>query len=390
MIKLKNGNVITPYRQIPGMDILCSDEKILYVGKTKEDLEVDLEIDLSGLNVAPGFVDIHVHGGGDCEFWSANSEEIVQAARFHAEYGTTSVVPTIDHAAQIQLTDQVKARLDAFAEAKKSEEPKAELLGLHIEGPNTSPKQPMGANQGVIEAEAQRYRAYMDYADGNILRWTVAPEIPGVPEMISDLVREGVRMSIGHSEPDTDAVYQAVELGATHVTHLYSGMNMVHRENGKRYAGLLEAAYLIDDLYVEMVGNGSHLSKELLRMIYEIKGANRVCVVSDAASVSGRPEGPVEYNGEKGYIKDGAILREDCSGFLGSAITYDRILYNLVHLAGIPLIDAVRMCSLTPAKSVGVGNRKGVLASGYDADIIAFDDRMNIKFVMARGKTVRY
>lgn len=384
MIRLKNGNVITPYRMIKNADVVIEDEKILGVGS--QDIKCDEEIDLTGLNVSPGFIDMHIHGGGGYEFWSDDADEIISAAKFHARYGATSVVPTVNYGVQIELNEEVKKKFDAFNKAKNIGALCADLLGLHIEGPNVSPNQPMVANQGVNPAKKDLYEEFVEYAKGDILRWTAAPEIDGVYDMIEDLSRKGVYMSVGHSEPDVDMVYKAYELGATHVTHLYSGMNMVHRVNGRRFAGLLEAAYSIDGLYAEVVANGAHLSGDLLKLIYKVKGADKMCIVSDATSMSGTPDGPVVYNGKKGFIDNGVILREDKSGFMGSAITYDKMLKNLVELANIPLVDAVRMCTATPAKSLGLGLKKGVLTKGFDADIVAFDDDINIKLVICKGK----
>ena len=136
------------------------------------------------------------------------------------------------------------------------------------------------------------------------------------------------------------------------------------------------------------IANGSHLAPEILQLIYKVKGADHICIVSDATSMSGHPEGPAVYKGKEVTIQDGIILNETKSGFYGSAITFDRMLYQLVYKAGIPMTDAVRMCTSTPARSVGLGNRKGILAEGYDADIIAYDADINVKFVMTRGKVL--
>lgn len=385
MISLINGKAFTPNSIIDKGAIRCKKDKIFSIDNNVN--KDDTIYDLKGLNVAPGFIDIHLHGGGGKEFWCSNVKDILLAAQYHGKHGLTSLIPTVNCSGPLVLDDEKKKCFDAFNKAKKSTKEGPELLGLHMEGPFTSPQAPIYGYKEVLKCDKKCYFPFLAYSS-DIIRWTFAPENPNGMEMISELYKRGIFPSIGHSNATYEQVLEAYEAGAHHVTHLYSGMSMVHRINGKRYAGILEAAYLIDGNYVEVIGNGSHLTIPMLKLIYKIKGADSICIVSDATSLSGLPDGPVEYNGRKGIISDGVILKEDGSGFLGSAITYDKMFYNLVKKANIPMQDAIKMTSTTPAKSVGLGNRKGVLAPNYDADIIAFDDDINIKFVMARGKVL--
>ncbi len=384
MIRLKGGCLITPYRMENGKDLYVDNEKICSCERTaEEDVQ---EIDLNGLYVAPGFVDLHIHGGGGHEFWSEDPREIKLAGKFHLEHGTTSVMPTVNYGTQLDY-DAEKGKFEAYRNAVETDENGPEYLGLHLEGPFVSPGQPMVPGQQVVPAVPEIYRRYLDDFP-MIQRWTLAPEIPGTKKLARELIDRGIYVSVGHSDADYNDVCDIFEIGATHATHLYSGMNMVHRVEGRRFPGVLESVFLLEDMYAEVIANGAHLSGELLRLVYQQKGPGRVCVVSDATSMSGSPDGPVFYNGKMGIIDDGVILREDRSGFMGSAITYDRMLYNLIYRAGIPIQDAVRMCSTTPARSVGMGTRKGVLAPGYDADIVVFDKDIKIKMVMAKGRIV--
>lgn len=382
MLRLKEGCAVTPYRIINDRDIYIDGEKI-HSGQDVTDAE---EISLKGLYVAPGFVDLHIHGGGGYEFWSEDPEEIKRAGKFHMEHGVTSLMPTVNYGVQLDY-EKEKPKFDAYKEAVETDIDGPEYLGLHLEGPFVSPSQPMVADQQVVPAIPEIYQRFLDDFP-MIRRWTAAPEIPGTKKLIEELIQRGIYVSIGHSDADYEDVCEAYEMGARHATHLYSGMNMVHRIDGRRFPGVLESVYLLDEMNAEVIANGSHLSGELLRLIYQIKGADHMCVVSDATAMSGRPDGPVIYNGKKGIIEDGVILREDRSGFMGSAVTYDRMLHHLLHRAGIPLAEAVRMCSTTPARSIGLGTRKGVLAPGYDADVIAFDEDITVKLVIAKGKIV--
>lgn len=384
MIAIYADKIVTPFRILNQGYLSCEGDKIAGVGTEKPQATGEV-IDLSGLYIAPGFVDLHTHGGGGYEFWTPNPEDARRAAKFHGKYGVTSVVPTVNFIDAVELTEDMRVRFDAFQEAKETKEACPEFLGLHLEGPNTSPNRKVLPEQLEHPADLDGYLKLIEYS-GNILRWTLAPEIEGVMEIISAISKRGVYVSIGHAEPTFEQAYEACERGATHVTHIYSGMNSVYRKEGKRFGGLLEAAFLLDKLDVEMIANGSHLAPEILQLIYKVKGAGHICVISDATSMSGHPDGETVYKGKEVTIRDGIILNETRTGFYGSAITFDRMLYQLVHKAGIPMVDAVRMCTYTPARSVGFGNRKGVLARGYDADVIAFDEEIHVRFVMTRGK----
>lgn len=384
MVTIYGDKIVTPFRILNKGYIGCEGDKITEVNAEKPG-NMSKVIDLSGLYVAPGFIDLHTHGGGGYEFWSKEPEDARKAAKFHGRYGVTSVVPTVNFIDAVELTEDIKARFDCFRMVQQTKEACPEFLGLHLEGPNTSPGRKVLPEQLVHPADLDGYLKLIRYS-GNILRWTMAPEVDGVMEIISEISKYGVYVSIGHADPTFGQVYEASERGATHVTHIYSGMNSVYRKEGKRFGGLLEAAFLLDKLDVEMIANGSHLAPEILQLIYKVKGADHICIVSDATSMSGHPEGPAVYKGKEVTIQDGIILNETKSGFYGSAITFDRMLYQLVYKAGIPMTDAVRMCTSTPARSVGLGNRKGILAEGYDADIIAYDADINVKFVMTRGK----
>lgn len=364
------------------MDIQCDGSKIVCIGPSYN--VCGKTIDLSGMYVMPGFIDSHVHGGGGCELWTENSDEIVRCATFLARHGTTSLLPSVNYTQQIELDPSTIRKLSAMKHAM-SEHRGAELLGLHLEGPYISQKFPMVPNQPLNPVIPDQYLAFIDAAP-HILKWTVAPELDGVLPLIEILIQRGVVVSLGHSDSCLDDIYPVYEQGVRNVTHIYSGMSTVRRIKGRRVPGLLEAALSLDEINVELIANNAHLPPELIRFIWKAKGPEHICVVSDSTSASGSPDGPIIYRGRHGFIEDGAILNEDKSGFLGSAVTSDVMLSNLVRRVGIPLLDAVRMCSTTPARILGFGSSKGVLAPGYDADIIAFDQNFCLRLVILRGE----
>lgn len=396
---IKNGNILTPFREITGGGLLIKGGVISEVLETEQDVckaesnlmaaqEDSKIIDAGGNYIAPGFIDIHTHGAGGHDFMDGTVEAILEAARAHMRHGTTSLVPTT---LTSSLEDLFKT-LDNFKKAGEYQDG-PELLGIHLEGPYFSMEQRGAQDPRFIKnPDREEYMKILDYSK-DIIRWTVAPELEGALAMGRELKNRGVLPSIGHSNAIYEDVQRAFENGFTHVTHLYSGMSMVRRINAYRYAGVVESAFLIDDMTVEIIADGKHLPQSLLKLIYKIKGPDRICLVTDSMRAAGMPDG--EYilgslkSGQEAIVEEGVAKLPDRSAFAGSVATTDRLVKTMVEIAGVPLIDAVRMMTSTPARIIGVADRKGALVPGKDADIIVFDERINIKTVITRG-TVRF
>lgn len=396
---IKNGNILTPFREITGGGLLIKGGVISEVLETEQDVckaesnlmaaqEDSKIIDAGGNYIAPGFIDIHTHGAGGHDFMDGTVEAILEAARAHMRHGTTSLVPTT---LTSSLEDLFKT-LDNFKKAGEYQDG-PELLGIHLEGPYFSMEQRGAQDPRFIKnPDREEYMKILDYSK-DIIRWTVAPELEGALAMGRELKNRGVLPSIGHSNAIYEDVQRAFENGFTHVTHLYSGMSMVRRINAYRYAGVVESAFLIDDMTVEIIADGKHLPQSLLKLIYKIKGPDRICLVTDSMRAAGMPDG--EYilgslkSGQKAIVEEGVAKLPDRSAFAGSVATADRLVKTMVEIACVPLIDAVRMMTSTPARIIGVADRKGALVPGKDADIIVFDERINIKTVITRG-TVRF
>ncbi|AYO31105.1 N-acetylglucosamine-6-phosphate deacetylase [Biomaibacter acetigenes] len=396
---IKKGNILTPFREITGGGLLIKGGVISEVLETEQDMckaesnlmaaqEDSKIIDAGGNYIAPGFIDIHTHGAGGHDFMDGTVEAILEAARAHMRHGTTSLVPTT---LTSSLEDLFKT-LDNFKKAGEYQDG-PELLGIHLEGPYFSMEQRGAQDPRFIKnPDREEYMKILDYSK-DIIRWTVAPELEGALAMGRELKNRGVLPSIGHSNAIYEDVQRAFENGFTHVTHLYSGMSMVRRINAYRYAGVVESAFLIDDMTVEIIADGKHLPQSLLKLIYKIKGPDRICLVTDSMRAAGMPDG--EYilgslkSGQEAIVEEGVAKLPDRSAFAGSVATADRLVKTMVEIACVPLIDAVRMMTSTPARIIGVADRKGALVPGKDADIIVFDERINIKTVITRG-TVRF
>ncbi|TYP53239.1 N-acetylglucosamine-6-phosphate deacetylase [Thermosediminibacter litoriperuensis] len=392
---IKNGNILTPFRQITGGGLLIENGVISEVLEAKGDVqraesnllasqEDSKIIDASGNYIAPGFIDIHTHGAGGHDFMDGTVEAILEAARSHMRHGTTSLVPTT---LTSSLEDLFRT-LDNFKKAKEDYDG-PELLGLHLEGPYFSMEQRGAQDPRFIkDPDRKEYTKILDYSR-DIIRWTVAPELKGALEMGRELKSRGVLPSIGHSNAIYEEVQRAFENGFTHVTHLYSGMSMVRRINAYRYAGVVESVFLIDEMTVEIIADGKHLPQSLLQLIYKIKGPERICLVTDSMRAAGMPDG--EYilgslkSGQQVIVEEGVAKLPDRSAFAGSVATADRLVKTMVEIASVPLIDAVKMMTSTPARIIGVADRKGVLAPGKDADIVIFDESINVKTVITKG-----
>lgn len=385
-----NGRLLTQERQIDGGAVLLREGRIARVYEEKpEDLPPDTEyLDAEGRYIAPGFVDIHVHGGGGTEFMCDTAEEAETVCMTHLRHGTTSIVPTTSSAARQAFLRS----MDSINQAARQMAHGPEILGIHMEGPYFADNQ-RGAQdpRHVRNPDPAEYLPILEQYP-NIIRWSLAPELPGALEMAADLWKRGVQLSIGHSDALYEEAIRAYENGFTSITHFYSCTSTVRRINAYRHAGIVEAGYQLDDLYVEVIADGRHLPASLLKLIYKIKGADRICLVTDAVSPAGLAEVPNKlYSrtcGTDVIVEDAVAKLPDRSAFAGSVATADRLVRTMHQLADVPMREAVKMMSATPAKCIGVFDRKGSIAEGKDGDIVLFDDQVSVSAVIVRGERV--
>ncbi len=382
-----HAQLLTPYRTVPNGGLLIENGIITRIFQGDVPEPVDEIIDAKGNYASPGFIDIHTHGGGGHDFMDGTAEAIIAAAKAHMEHGTTSVLTTT-----LTSTDEELFELFSnFKAAKRTIQDGPNLLGLHLEGPYFSMEQKGAQDPRFIKTpDPEHYMKFLDASD-DIVRVSAAPEIPGALEFGRELSRRGILASIAHSDAVYSQVVEAFENGYTHVTHLYSGMSMLRRINAYRYLGVVESAYMLDEMTVEIIADGKHLPPELLRLIMRSKPIDKICLVTDSMRGAGMPEGSHALlgslkNGQDAIIDDGVAKLPDFSAFAGSVCTADRCIHTMYKLAGVPLIDAVQMITANPARIIGVNKHKGILAPGMDADICIFDDNITIKTVMVNGK----
>jgi N-acetylglucosamine-6-phosphate deacetylase len=388
LIKIYNGVILTPYRTIKDATIVIAGNTISYVGQGNIEVPGAEEIDANGLYVSPGFMDIHVHGGGGHDFMDGSVDAFLRIAETHARYGTTSMLPTT-------LTSEKEAlftTFDNYKEAVKKNVNGAAFVGLHLEGPYFAMNQRGAQDPRYIRnPDPAEYKEVLERS-GDIKRWSAAPELDGAIEFARYLRSKGVLPALAHTDALYDDALIGFENGFTLATHFYSCMNGVTRKNAFRYAGVIEAAYLIDEMDVEVIGDGIHCPPPLLRLIYRIKGVDRMALITDSMRAAGMPEGESIlgslHDGLKVIVEDGVAKLPDRTSFAGSVATADRLVRTLVQQAEIPLLDAVRMLTMTPASILGMDDKKGSLIPGKDADIILFNENIDIQMTIVGGEII--
>ena len=380
----KNFKIIRHGEFSPCGDLAVEGDRIVAIG---HDLTGDKYVDGRGeFMLSAGFIDIHTHGGGGFDFMDSDPEEYKAIARNHAKHGATSLYPTTISASREELL----ATLRAFDAACATNDG-ATMLGIHLEGPYISPAQAGAMDPKYIRDPDPDEYAELFALSKNIRRMTIAPELPGAAALGVYMKDHGVIGSIGHTDSTADQVIAAhKEGGYDLLTHMYSCMNMTRRHEGWRRAGAVEAAYLLDDMYVEAIADGCHLPAELLQLIYKIKGEDRMILVTDSMRAAGMGEGVFRFgsraNGYDVIVEDGVAKLMDRTAFAGSVATPDRLVRTMVKLAGVPVESAVKMITETPARAMGIYDERGSLDDGKIADITVFDDNVNVQLTMVGGR----
>jgi N-acetylglucosamine-6-phosphate deacetylase len=386
-LKIYNGNIITPHRIINGGSLLVEDGKIKIISESNIEIPGATTINAEGKYISPGFIDIHVHGGGGYDFMDATEEAFLKIAETHVRFGTTAMLPTTLTGSKEDIIDV----LSVYESANKKNINGAQFLGMHLEGPYLAMSQRGAQDPRFIrDPDPQEYKEIIAHSN-NIKRWSAAPELNGAIEFGKYLVSKNILPAIAH----TDAIYEEAKLafdnGYTLATHFYSAMSSVTRKNAHRYAGVVEAGYLIDEMDVEIIGDGVHLPAPLLQLVYKIKGADRTALITDAIRAAAMPEGESIIgslkNGVKIIVEDGVAKLLDRSSFAGSVATFDRLVRTMLA-ANIPLIDVIKMASLTPARILRCNDRKGSLEVGKDADIVIFNKQVSIDTTIINGRVV--
>ena len=385
---LKNVRLVANGRVEAG-ELLWEDGRILECGHPGETPAGAAVVDGGGRYAAPGFIELHAHGAAGFDFMDAEPAEFAAACKAHLRRGTTTILPTT-------LTGKfgdLYGVVDRYRAAKALMADGPFTPGLHLEGPYLAMAQRGAQDPRYIKnPDPGEYLPLMDYACGDVARWTVAPELPGALQLGDELKRRSILGSIGHSDAEYADVLAAVRHGYTHVTHLYSCTSTIVRRGGFRFPGVLESAFILDELSVEVIADGCHLPPELLRLVWRSKSTERVALVSDALRCAGQ-DVTESVTGSRGdgqriLIEDGVAKLPDRSAFAGSVAMADRLLKVMHERAGVPLAECVRMMSETPARILGISDKKGSLVPGLDADVVLLNEDLSVFQVFFAGKPV--
>ena len=351
---------------------------------TAKEIPFSEEYDMTGYYVSAGFIDIHTHGGAGNRF-EGSVDEIVDGCNFHLMHGTTSICPTISAASFESMADSVSNIKRAMSDPRV----KGTIIGAHMEGPYLSEKQ-AGAQcaEFIAEPRKEDYLPLLERYGDTIARWSYAPENDKEERFVRALKKYGVVASAGHTDAVYDDMARAMENGCELVTHLYSCTSTITRDHGFRRLGVIETAYLLDDMYVEIICDGKHLPPELIKLIYKIKGADKIALITDSLALAGTDQTHGFMQNTEFIIEDGVCKLMDRSAFAGSIATADRLVRVAVKEADIPLLDAVKMITETPAKIMKLSS-KGKIARNKTADFVVFDENISIKAVFARGKLIK-
>ena len=368
---LTNGKIVSEGKILEGYDIIIEDNKIIDVKPTAE--VSGGKIDLGGNYIAPGFIEIHCHGGGGYEFIDATPEAFKKACETHAAHGTRVIYPTIsatDYDTMVRVLQTAREVKDSCA---------LEIPGIHLEGPYFALEMCGGQAPGIVrDIDREEYESLLEEYSDVIARWDYAPEKDKDNAFLKDITEKGILAATAHSSAEYDDVLRAFKGGNHLITHLYSCTSTITRHQGFRHLGIIESAYLLDDMYVEAIADGCHLPLDLLKMIIKLKGTDRVCLITDALRPGGIGEDGKEYRDcpVPFVIEDGVAKLLDRSAFAGSIATSDILLKTAVK-AGCSVADTVKMMTETPAKVMGL-TTKGKINAGYDACFTVFDENLDI------------
>ena len=379
MIRIKSNRILCGDGVKPGYVYY---DKGTIVEVSDRDLPVTEEYDAGSNYVSPGFIDIHTHGGGGFAF-EGEIDDIINGCNFHLAHGTTSICPTISAA----YFDSMKRSVQNIAAAMEDTRVKANIIGAHMEGPYLSLAQ-TGAqgSEFITPPVPEDYEPLINEYGKYIARWSYAPENDMDSRFVKYLTDHSIVAAAGHTNAIGDEMKPAIENGCKLITHLYSCTSTITRDHGFRRLGVIETAFLEDDVFVEIIADGKHLPVDLIKLIYKIKGCDRIALITDSLALAGTDIKHGFMQSTEFIIEDGVCKLMDRSAFAGSIATTDRLVRVICKEVGLPLTEAVKMMTATPAAIMGLN--KGTLEAGKDADIVIFDDDINIQKVIVGGTTV--
>jgi N-acetylglucosamine-6-phosphate deacetylase len=339
-------------------------------------------IDFGDCAIVPGFFDIHVHGGVNCDVMRGGAEEMTRFETFLARHGVTSYFPTTVTASLDATLSALERLADRIEGAKQQGAVGARPLGIHLEGPFLS-----HARRGVhppvdlVEPSIAAFDKLWQAAHGHVRMLTIAPELNGAEEVIAEATRRGVCVSIGHSDATLDQARRGVKAGARHATHTFNAM----RPLDHRAPGILGEVLTNNQLSADVIADGIHVDPTVIDLLFRAKGIENFVLITDAISATGMPDGRYQLGTLEVELKDGRCTRD--GNLAGSALTMDRAVRNVMKFAGLELSQAVRAASLNPAKAVGF--KKGTIEPGADADFVVLTPTGEVRATVIKGVLIQ-
>jgi len=384
---LTNARLIFPDGTRDGLEVVVERGKIAEI-REQTRARGENVIDLDGNYLAPGFIDLHVHGALGRDTMEASEEAFRRICDFHASGGTTSLLLTTAAAPMEKLVDALKTVRDCIARRARRSRPSSAIAGVHVEGPFIS-RARCGAQRAefIEDPSSTGVRQLLDYADV-VKRITIAPELPGALEAIESFRSHGTSVSGGHSDAWDEDARAAFDRGMRSVTHTFNCMSSARRRGVYRVGGLLEFALSEPQISCELIADGHHVSATLMKMLYRAKGASGICLVTDATAGAGLPDGSrFSLFGNDCIVESGVCLLADRSALAGSASRMIDLVRTMAQTIDVPLHEAVAMATQNPARAIGL-ETKGQLAVGADADLVVLSPDLCVLRTFAAGEEI--
>lgn len=379
-----NGTIITPFHLVSGKAIIIEKGRIREIVNKEELSTATLTgvevIEAKDKFIVPGYIDIHIHGGGGSDVMDGDYESINKIAIAHSHFGTTSFLPTT----MTMSKDKIIRSLRSICEAVKKGTAGAEILGIHMEGPYINPEKKGAQKEEDIKKISIEEFLEFNQASGNLIRLvTIAPEMPGAIDLIKYLYKQGIIASVGHSNATYVQTRAGIQAGLSHVTHTFNAMRGLHH----REPGVIGAALTSPELTVEVIADGIHIHPIVLKILTKIKDGEKIVLITDSMRATGLNEGTYDLAGQEVIVTKGQARLKDGT-LAGSVLTMDKAVKNMVTKVGIPLPKAIQMASFNPAKSIGIDDKKGSLEPGKDADIVIINKNLETELTIVAGKIV--
>ena len=381
MVAITNGRLITPFQEIEQGAVLIEGRRIVALGPTQKLIlpEGMRIIDVGGNIVAPGFLDLHIHGTSGHDVMEASIEGLRAMAEILASQGTTGFLPTTMTAPSCEIL----AALQTIREAAEKSSEGAEILGAHLEGPYLNPEHAGAQPLAYIRPPSlEEFDGFLAAYEG-VRLLTLAPEQPGALELVSHAHKRGVTISIGHSGAGYETVLEGVRRGLTYAAHTFCGMKALHH----RDPGPVGAVLSLDEIRAEVIADNIHVHPAVVKILARAKGVAGVVLVTDSSPLAGLPDGSYHLHNQEMKVQKG-LIRTAAGRLAGSALSMDRAVKNVLADAELTLPQAIQMATYNPACSIGVETSKGSLAPGKDADLVVLDEDLKVRLTMIKGRVV--